>query len=408
MPWKDTRVIHIELTVMDRGPAALAELQELLKKFEEFHDVQVPIRVLEWENGWEQLVQMSQRGTSPAVSEVGSTWVGSFRALQALRPFSRYESAGLGGPPEFVAPAWESATGDAFGEMWAIPWLIDARVLYYRRDLLEKAGLDEEKALSSPETLVRSLSKLQEHIEGPWVVPTVNTRELLHNIATWVWEAGGHFLDQAGTQPRFAEPAALQGMHNYFSLYRFLNPWAYSLDAVQAMQHFFRGGAAVMVSGPWIPYRIREGAVTVVDEVRNHLGIASMPGPAFVGGSHLVIWQQAKHGYMAFELVKFLTQPSFQRAYCRNPVLLPARLRALDVIPFNDAENLRLRIVRNLSTGRSFRGIPLWGIVEDRLTWELNQVSLALMNNPKADIDALLQQHMVPLAERLALTLTKS
>jgi multiple sugar transport system substrate-binding protein len=124
------------------------------------------------------------------------------------------------------------------------------------------------------------------------------------------------------------------------------------------------------------------------------------PGVPFVGGSNLVIWRHSRQEKLAFELVKFLTSQASQVAYSTYARSLPVRLDALSNPPFS-TDPLYKSIAEALKSGRSYQVNRLWGMVEERLIAELNQIWSELFADPGIDLDALLDQHLQPLAERL-------
>jgi hypothetical protein len=97
----------IELSVMSfdastRGP------QDLMAEFEARYRVRVHLTQLSWEDAWAQVVKYALYGDAPAVSEIGSTWVASLAAMNALRPFTAHELLAFGGEPAFLRTAWHS------------------------------------------------------------------------------------------------------------------------------------------------------------------------------------------------------------------------------------------------------------------------------------------------------------
>ncbi len=131
------------------------------------------------------------------------------------------------------------------------------------------------------------------------------------------------------------------------------------------------------------------------------------PGVPFVGGSNLVIWRHSRQEKLAFELVKFLTGQPAQIVYSTNARSLPVRLEALASPPFS-TEPLYKSIVEALKSGRSYQVNRLWGMVEERLIAELNQIWAELFADSAADLDALLDRHLQPLADRLNAVLSSA
>jgi multiple sugar transport system substrate-binding protein len=306
----------------------------------------------------------------------------------------------LGDPADLIAAAWESASLATSSQLWAVPWLADTRVLYYRRDLLEQAGIDEQQAFHTPEMLDQTLARLQNGgVAIPWVVPTQRTWMTMHNVAAWVWGHGGDFISPDGMQPLFNEPRARAGLKAYFTLSRYLAEDARNLNASQSDELFWTGKAAITLSGPWL---LREPAIDPA--LIATTGLALPPGVPFVGGSHLIIWKHTGHTRQAVELVRFLTGLAFQRTYAQRTGLLPVRLEAL-TSPVSPSEAPSEHLARGLMEGRAFRPVPLWGLVEEKLVSAMAAIWEDVLSSAQPDLDTILDHHLAPLIQRLNWTL---
>jgi multiple sugar transport system substrate-binding protein len=394
----------LELSVMAHSPTTEQDLQPILEKFEAQQRVKVKVRVFSWETGWTELVKFALYGHGPDVSEIGSTWVGTLAATNALHPFVLREVAAVGGRYAFLHPSWQSCYLTGEPEMWAIPWLSNVRLAFYRADRLQQAGLAEPVQLRLPEQFEHALAKLQQAGEAaPLALATRDTVNALHNAAIWIWGAGGNFISPDGRQVQFYEPTARAGWRTYFALQRFITPTARSLNDQESDRLFLQGQAAVTISDPGLLHSASTGAAETVaaDQIRTALP----PGVPFVGGSNLVIWKHTRHEKLAFELVKFLTSQATQSAYSTHARSLPVRLDALSNPPFS-TNPLYKSIGEALKSGRSYQINRLWGMVEERLIAELNAIWAVLLADPSADLEALLDQHLRPLAERLNVVLS--
>src|SRR3989304_4105474 len=115
-------------------------IQPLLDQFETERQVHVRLRLLTWDIAWSDLVKVALYGDGPDVSEIGSTWLGDLVAMNALRPFAEQELAALGKPSDFLPSAWNGGRAATQAQTRGPPWFTGARLLFYRRHLLERAG----------------------------------------------------------------------------------------------------------------------------------------------------------------------------------------------------------------------------------------------------------------------------
>ena len=372
------------------------ELQTALAEFEARTRIRVRLRPIVSKIALDELTKFAIYKKGPDVSQIGSTWLEGLADMDALRPFGAEEVKTLGDPADFVPASWKSVTLPEQREMWAVPWLADVRVLFYRRDILKQAGIDEQIAFQTPEVLERTLAQLQASgVNIPWVVPTQHSWRTVHNAASWVWGAGGHLLSADGKQILFNQPKALAGFRAYFALGRYLVNEARGLTDTESDMLFQAGKAAMTVSGPWL--------LAMPPELVAKVGITSPPGIPFVGGSHLVVWKYSRLAREAVQLVQFLAGLRFQRS-CKPGGLLPVRLTALELFNTSSAE-MGKYLQQGLTKGRSFPSVPLWQVIEARLADALAAIWAEVLETPDPNWDVILDDRLNRLAQRLSLTL---
>jgi multiple sugar transport system substrate-binding protein len=389
---------EITLSIMSRGDDTAEHMQTLLATFEQRHHVKVKLRLLDWTTAWSELVKVALYNFGPDVSEIGTTWVGNLVAMNSLRPYPRTEVAACGGAAAFLPSAWHSATLIGESEVWAMPWVADARVIYYRRDAFQKAGVDERAAFGSAQEFDRVLQKLQgAGFDRPWSVSTHQSLNNLHNIATWVWGAGGEFVSLDGRRVLFTRDEAIAGMCAYFDLRRYLSQAEHKLNLTEADELFYQGKSALILAGPWIAARAGKFATQAVND---NLSAAQPPGVPFVGGSNLVIWKHCRKLNLAAELVKWLTSQSLETQFMRHVGMLPVKLDAL-TSGFADTPVIQV-LSETLKQGRSFPSIARWGLLEDGLSAALAQIWRVLLLDPKADTSTVVRQHIQPVADHIA------
>ena len=397
-------MVELELSLMNSdGYAPEREIRPWLDQFEAEHRCRVRVRMIPWETGRAELVEIALQRKGPDVSEIGTSWCSSFSSMEALRPFSPVELKAMDGGHVFFPSAWQS--GQLFGEdrMIAIPWLASVRVLYYRRNLLAKAGIDEKTAFQSCSNLIETLEHLQAGgIPVPLVLPTRNTIfPLLHSLASWVWGAGGDFVSADGTHTLLNQPETRAGIRAFLALSQFLSPQARGLDLYQSEMSFWRGEAAISLSlqNPIL------GTITKIanPDVVANLGVAAIPtGIPFIGGSNLVIWQHVppSHENLAVKLVHFLTSQKVQSVYNTKINYFPSRMDVLDSPPFR-TDAFHQILIEGLKSGRSFPAIKRWLRVEDALIQMLSQLWDDVSSDPNRDVDAIMADRLIPLAHRL-------
>ena len=147
-------VLALLLAAWNRAPADSREVvrfwamgyegevvAKMLPEFERRNPgIKVDLQQLPWTAAHEKLLTAFAGDALPDVVPIGNTWIAEFAALDALEPLDARIAATPGLAREDYFPgAWDSGVLD--GKTYAVPWYIETRLPYYRKDLLVKAGV---------------------------------------------------------------------------------------------------------------------------------------------------------------------------------------------------------------------------------------------------------------------------
>ncbi len=380
---------------------------ELLASFKKQTGIEVKLIRMEWDNAWQELFNISTHGQGADISHVGSSWVSSLVNMNVLRPIPPYVITRIGGEESFVHSAWQSVMMEDSRHVWSIPRSTYTYGVAYRRDLLQKAGLDGATAFATPSALEETVCKLEalNDVEHAWLMPYLpfSFEDFVHMTASWIWSSGGQLIDNRAKQVLFDSPATLAGLKAYFKLLR-RQPNIDELGTDDCMERLMQGrAAAVFADVRTLLTYLHEDT----PETKN-IGAASLMSIPWSGGGNLVIWRHT-YGYpdrleAAFKLAEFLTRKSTMLEIGRRTNILPARVDALDeLIP--PEHPLRPVMIQLVSSSRTYRSISLWRRIERQFGQELSMVTKAVLEDKDADLEAILTESMRVLTQRLNLTL---
>jgi multiple sugar transport system substrate-binding protein len=391
---------EITFSFFDRGRDVPDHIKDLVDQFEHDQGIRVRLETIPWTMGWARMVEVALYHSGPDVSEIGNSWAGDLTRMESLRPFSQIEVKSITGQDEFFPSVWDSV-GKAKEDpsaVYSIPWTADARAVIYRRDWLSKAGVDESTAFDDTNRFEQALAGLKSNrTPTPLVLPTKRTSLTIHNLASWVWEAGGSFLSPDNQTILFDQPQALKGSIAYFRLSRFLGEAAHLMNDYDAYEQFYSGKAAVTLGGSWNLH-----STAMSEEVHANIGVRPMPGVPFVGGNHLVIWNHTRHEMAALKFIEFLqTEAAAKLIYPQFG--LPVRPGDWSWAPFDSPQYQVLK--QSIQKGRGFPTGQLWGLVEKRLTDVLADIWANVLKDPEADPSEMIEGQIKGLANRLRLTL---
>ena len=373
----------VEMWVMPNSLEPVADLERLLKPFEQETGIKVKITSVDWGAAWSKITTAATSGDVPDMVQLGSTWVSAISGMGALDTFSAEAIAELGGAKTFVPVAWKTTGIENSGQTTAIPWIVDARALYYRRDVLNKAGVSP-RALTSWKSFKAALQRIYDAdvvIEDQPVAPLgisgKNDWNVIHSLAPWIWMAGGDFLSADRQTCMLDSEEVFEGISFYISLVRDeLVPIEYlELNTAQVSGNFNDGACSMYFDGPYevktLTRPAAEGGAEGSLTSRNFAVTGYPKGPrghfSFVGGSNLGIFKHARNKAGAFQVIKYLTSRKAQIEYAKVSGFLPARRDAFDD-PFF-ADDPHRKIFKDAVTyGRTYPPIPQWGLLEPILT----------------------------------------
>ena len=393
---------EIEFSTMLSDSDARDRLQDLVKTFENREKIKVHLTSLDLNTGSNDVFQSALHRSGPSVSEISPAWLASLVAMNSLKPVPASIRQSIGDEGAFLSGAWQSCFFAGSDEMWAVPWTSGTQLLFFRRDWLAQAGIDEAAAFVTLESLEATLSSLKGNgIERPWVINTHRSSSTLQHMASWVWGYGGDFVSQDGRKLLLTAPSTLKGMAAYYKLHQYMGEAPEQIDDERAASLFWGGKAAVMLDGHWV-YSGRTGSAD--PEFIKNIGIAKMPGVPFVGGSHLAVWKHSRYPEAAWKLVRYLTGQGVTYLFEGPDQMLPARWDTLRSIGVEKDLFMR-RCAESIDAGRVFTS-KKWGmLLENRLSAPLAAIWRAVLEHPDADIQQILIQNLKPLEQRLQQTL---
>jgi multiple sugar transport system substrate-binding protein len=170
---------------------------------------------------------------------------------------------------DFSSSAVDTTTVD--GRIVAIPIISEQEVLYYRKDLLEKAGLEVPKTLDELEEAIKSLHDPDNGVYG--FVARGQAQVLVTQVSSFVFSEGGDFMD--GDKATVNTPEAIRGFSRYGGWLReYGPPGVLNFSWPQAMGVFAQGKAAFYTDASAIYKNAIDPDKSTVGE---HVGYAMFP-----------------------------------------------------------------------------------------------------------------------------------
>jgi multiple sugar transport system substrate-binding protein len=215
---------------------------------------------------------------------------------------------------EFLKPAVDTAMYQ--GRLYAVPDYSNADLLYYRKDILSKAGVQPPKTWDQLQRLAETVApKYRLYGYAGTFAPYEG---LTVNFAGAVQSAGGSILSPEGTKVTVDSPQALRGLE--FLVRGFKQGWIPKVTLSyeeQSSQDAFAAGAFLFLDN-WPDVYAALSVPGPQNKVYGKVGIAPLPGPdgtgsSSLGGANLAISAFSQHQQTALNFIKYMTGETIER-----------------------------------------------------------------------------------------------
>ncbi len=341
---------------------------ELVPEFERRNPgIRIQVQQVPWSAAHEKLLTGYVGHSMPDLFQLGNTWVSEFATLAALEPLdARVQSSTIVDPEAFFTGIWDTNVID--GVCYGLPWYVDTRVLFYRKDLLSAAGYD---SLPQDWTTWREAMVAIKESVGPDKYVLFLPLNEWNPQAILGLQAGSPLLGDHDTRGTFQEPEFRRAIDFYLGLFRDgLAPPASNTDIANIYQEFARGYFSMFITGPW---NLGEFRRRLPPELQDSWATAPLPGPtgagsgvSLAGGSSLVIYRNGPNRDAAWKFLEYLSDPDVQVQFYHLTGDLPARMEAWNDSALSVDANMKAfgeQLRRVVSTPK----VPEWEQIAFRL-----------------------------------------
>jgi multiple sugar transport system substrate-binding protein len=336
----------------------------------------VSIQPLPWSAAHEKLLTSYAGNSLPDMGQIGNSWIAELTEIDAILPVPE----GLTSITQGQFPAVVD-TNRIGGRLMALPWYVDTRLQFYRRDLFERAGYAAPPATWSEWKAALHKVKAAAGPGNYAILLPINEYEHLTGIAL---SANAGLLNPEGTRGAFSSPEFRRALEFYKSLYdEKLAPLASSTQISNVWNEFARGYFAVYPSGPWT---IGDMEDRLPAAMQDKWATAPFPGPngtgaSTPGGSSIVVYKHARDPAACWALAGKLLAPSAQEALQKLTGDLPPT-RAVWGTTGLSANPVTAAFATQLDHARALPKVPEW----ERIVSEMQSVAeLVVRGNQSID-----------------------
>ncbi|WP_165452701.1 ABC transporter substrate-binding protein [Paenibacillus thalictri] len=268
----------------------------------------------------DKLLTAIAAGNAPDVATFDRFAIGSWAAKGAIDDITDLIQRDGIDPNDYYRSVWEETNYK--GKVYALPFLVDTRAMYYNKTLMEKAGFDPNKPPTTMEELDRMAEKMflknrNGKYEQVGFLPWMGQGSLFTHGVNF----GASFMTNGEFDP--TEPQvvkALQWMAAYAKKYDIssLNGFSESL-AQYEMEPFWTGKVGFEFQTNWILSGAQQNKPDFEWGVALMPSESGSPSLSWIGGNALIIPHGAKNREAAWRFIKFVALKEGNLLWTRRP-----------------------------------------------------------------------------------------
>ena len=307
--------------------------------------INVKVTDLTWANGHEKLVVSFAAHQPPDIMELGSDWIAEFASHNLLADFEPQF------PENYLYPAkWD-------GSYYALPWMLDSRILYYNLDLLQEAEMTVPRDWDELLEACQRIDALGDDYFG-FGCNSAEKHRLYKKFLPFLWSNGGNVLNADGTASELDSDRAIEALDFYLDLCH-----CGLIESQRRLEEYFRGGKiGIVISGGWLLRRLELSPPAF----QYQLGLFTTPdgeiGTSFFGGEYLAVYAGSRKKDAARKLAEFLTTPQNSQRLCDAA--------GFGFPPYSDLDVANPHVmleIEQLVHSRATPPTPLWVDIEQNL-----------------------------------------
>ena len=399
------------------------KLPELTKEFEAANPgVKVQVTAIPWDAAHDKFTTAITANKTPDVAMVGTTWMGEFAGMGALDP-----TPGEVDKSVFFDGAQKTTEVD--GTSFGVPWYVETRLVYYRTDLAEKAGIttpptdwaglkDMAKAMQDKagakfgiggtSSACRGTSRPAWSTTAPtWpkkagiTTPPTDWAGLKdmakamqdkagakygiglqaggtgswQSVMPFAWSAGADLTKDGGKAYNFDSPEVLKASEYYQSFFTDGISDKAAPATPTTEPDFASGKVPMFISGPWMMSAVEKAGGEGFKDKYDVMQIpADKTSSSFVGGSNLVVFKNTQNRDSSWKLVNWLSDPKTQVKWYGLSTDLPS-VKSAWQDPALTADTKLAVFGKQLETAQAPPSFPTWEQVVTSFDSEMEKVT---------------------------------
>ncbi|WP_245194488.1 extracellular solute-binding protein [Kitasatospora phosalacinea] len=389
---KDGKGKKITVWLMDDAQKQWPEVVEAAKtQFKNETGADVDIQWQTWSNYTTKVDTALLSDNAPDAIEIGNTQAAKYIDAESFVDLTSVKSKFDNSDKWLDSLAASGKSGDG-AKTYAVPYYAGARVMIYRKDLFEKAGV------TAPPTTLAELKAALDKVKAA-NAGTANFSALYLPGKNWYtavsFGAGSYGVDSVigkSSGGKWAstltDPKFVEGINTWNELQKAYSVGGTTVDETDQDARMAQGNIAAIVGNGW-------EVGSVIDpkngnpDLKDKLATIALPGaaagdptPAFLGGSDLAVPEKAKNAGLGATFLQIFTNTAQQTALAKHAI--PNAKNLVDAFKAADPAN---EAAGNAAQGKTWfiPNSPLWsGTNETELKNALS--AIAAGGDPAAEL----------------------
>ncbi len=335
-------------------------LKQAARDYEAQTGVHINIAEFPYANLFEkELIDLNARTGAYDLIMLDDPWFPKFATRDSLTDLAPlYAKRGIKGPDEDFVPASIALCRHPYesGALYALPYVGNSQLFFYRKDIFEKHNLKEPATWDDVLSAARLISE-RETASAPgggrmhgYVMRAAQGNAVVADFMPIFWAYGAEMFDENG-KPTVNSPEGIAALKFMLELGKYSPPGYQSFNADEVNAHLLQGTAAMSINWPaWIS-SINDPAKS---KVIGKMEFTVMPGAAKSGRAEIGNWlisipRSAKNTDAAFDFLVWATSAEqMKRSAMRgNPPTRKSVFTDAELVAKFPAYPMQLRSLEN-------------------------------------------------------------
>lgn len=299
-------------------------IRQMADDFEKANpDIAVTTQSIPWNGAHEKLITSVIGNMPPDVCQLGTTWMAEFHSMNALERLDGYMPSAPGALPW---PFFDGALASVkFPDgLYGLPWYVDTRVIYYRKDIIKAAGCDTFPATwNDAYALFKKIAEIKKSRGEAGYAVNLSAAGGL-DFLPFLNSSGAEVLDATLRKSAIRSKASAAVFESYKKLFtEGLAPLETAKD-VDVLNAFETGFYPVFMSGPWMIAEIERSKPALAGKWSTAKFPSFATSTSFIGGCNLVVFKESPNKRAAFRFLEYMSEPASQTKWYKISKDLPA------------------------------------------------------------------------------------